>query len=112
MRRSFGKPDDAGHANRLRQLLVEYYFAPARGPIGADGDTAQARLRLVADVQHNTSVVELDRNSFAGIDRIGMSNDDMAALPGPAVVVTIDNGDTGRPMCMSACSGGQPDRNQ
>jgi hypothetical protein len=69
------------------------------------------RFAFVADIQHHAAIVQLHGHGFARIGQVGIAHNDIAALPGIAVIVAVDNGNAGRPMGVSAGAGRKPNGN-
>lgn len=102
--------DDAGHADRLEQGIVEFGCAPASGAVWAGGDESAMGFGFAADIEQNATISEFDGDGFIGIDPfLGAGHGDVSRLPGLAMVVTVDGRSDAGTMGIAAGAGGEPD---
>ena len=96
--------DDARHATGFEQILDELGLRPARRAVGAVGGHAAAARVAVAGGHQHAPV-----RQFGDVGLAGVAQRDVAALPGLAVVVTVND-----PHCFLQLGlllvGGHPER--
>src|ERR1044072_6277166 len=91
--------DNAGHTNGLEQCCVKYRFRPGSCPVSTITYRPAAQRGFIPDIQHDPSILQLNRHSFARVFKFRRSIcNDLSRFPGLTEIIAIDSSDAGRMM--------------